>query len=112
MDQIDLFGRPSVVDPPVNGSSVQSRETSRQGARKIAPKVYDLHERMLWQFRLKGALTDAEMAELLDVERTTVNARRSELIRLGLVDLAPKGTRKNPKSGLKNATWGLLETQG
>lgn len=51
--------------------------------------------------------TDQEAADRLGLQRCAVNARRSGLIRLGLVDAQPKGTRKNPTTGITNSTWGL-----
>jgi hypothetical protein len=48
-------------------------------------------------------MTDAEMASYLKLERTTVNARRNELVEAGRVIAA--GKKKNPRSGMTNTVW-------
>lgn len=50
-------------------------------------------------------LTDAEMSQLLGIQRSTVNARRAELMKQGLVEA--KNIRPNLKSQVFNTVWGL-----
>lgn len=59
---------------------------------------------LLQLYRDEGPLTDREAAKRLGVERTTINARRGELVKRGwvvAVDLVETET------GVKNTRWGL-----
>jgi DNA-binding Lrp family transcriptional regulator len=52
-----------------------------------------------------GPMTDAEMASYLKLERTTVNARRNELVEAGRV--VKCGTKINARTRVKNVLWGV-----
>ncbi len=88
------------------------RQTQQLG--RIAGNVTreNLWSRMLHMYDSFGSMTDAEMAFHLTsqsghpIERSTVNARRNELVALRkVVDTGT--TRKNQKSGVANVVWGL-----
>ncbi len=89
-----------------HGLTPQSRHTSYQGAQDAAPRAANQQVRYLAYLRLRGAqgATDREAAEYLGLERTSVNARRSELVKAGLV--VPGGFRRGP-TGIKNVAWKL-----
>jgi hypothetical protein len=98
--------------PPVAGASAIAREAETpQATRRKGLTEAQLHRDNLWSEMLDlygvGAKTDAEMAKMLGVERTTVTARRDELIKAGKVK-ATGVTRLNQKSGVPNMTWGLV----
>lgn len=95
----------SPLSLPFQGSEPLSRHCSYQGARHAAERAGRQALALLALYRLHGPLTDAQAASLLHVERTTVNARRNELKRLGLVRAID--TAKNPDTGVRNTTWGL-----
>lgn len=83
-----------------------ARETRQAGHQKALGSRESLHGRMLAIYAL-GPRTDAEMAFALGVERSTVNARRAELVKLGKVQDRQQA-RTNPQTGMKNSTWGLV----
>jgi len=93
------------VAPAAEPVRAQARRT-----RKLGQIAAGLHRSTLWRKMLaiyaQGARTDAEMALALGIERTTVNARRAELVALGKVEDS-KQTRKNPKSHVENTLWQL-----
>lgn len=101
---------PSQVSPSGIGKVAPSadptaKRCSEAGARKISSSIDALHQRMLGHYRLYRELTDAEMADLLGVERTTVIPRRSELMTAKQVRAV--GIRMNEKTGVPNRTYGL-----
>lgn len=97
--------------------SVSDVQPSCQLRRDFGAKPVDL-EMLRWAlekrwglfvlYRSRGPLADQEAADTLRIQRCAVNARRASLIKLGLVDPEPKGTRKNPRTGVRNASWGLV----
>lgn len=91
---------------PFEGGSDIPAHCSHAGAKAAAERAGRQALALLAAYREHGPLTDAEAAYWLNVERTTINARRAELMRLGLVKV--DGVRKNPKSNISNATWGLV----
>lgn len=93
---------------PFNGESVIARHCSAQGAQQAAETANSQALALLALYHSRGPLTDQEAADTLRIQRCAVNARRASLIKLGLVDPEPKGTRKNPRTGVRNATWGLV----
>ena len=99
---------PAVPDPPIAPSaSPIAKHCSSMGALVVQPGRENLWRRMLAKYRI-APRTDAEMAEWLGVQRSTINARRAELIAMGLVE-DMKRTRKNPVTGVSNTLWGLTE---
>lgn len=100
--------------PPVDireigptGKPTSAAETKRAGLAEAAVQRENLYRRMLAAYQEHGPLTDAEIAYWLNVERTTINARRNELIILGKVQ-DMKQARRNPATGVVNALWGLV----
>jgi hypothetical protein len=88
---------------PFSGSTPQSRHTSRAGAENAAPRA--LNQTLKYMAALKArpnGLTDFEAAEVLGIERTSVNARRRPLVKAGLV--VTGGFRRGP-TGIKNVIW-------
>lgn len=108
MTQPLLFGPPPLVDPalhPVSVPYAKGSETSKAGAQRVQSIAGQQCQTLLEWYRTEGPLTDAEAATLMDVERSTINARRNALIDFGKVE--EKGQRKNLTSGVSNTTWGL-----
>jgi len=91
---------------PFSGSCVQSRHASYQGAVDASARAGRQTRRYLGFLAACGAYgaTDWEAAEALGVERTTINARRNELVRLGRV--VAGGFRPGP-TGVRNTVWTL-----
>jgi CRP-like cAMP-binding protein len=87
-----------------------SRHCSRLGAERAKPRVAAQCQRLLDHYaQYPAGLTDQEMATLLGVERSTVNARRSELVKAGLVSCC--GSRVNDRTQVRNTAWTLTERQ-
>lgn len=91
---------------PFNGTTVISRHCSHQGAVAASERVGRQCVELLGAYATQGPLTDAEASAHLELQRSTINARRAELIRRGLVEA--KGSRKNPATDVTNTTWGLV----
>lgn len=94
----DLFSIPYAIS-----ATPEATECSKAGARKAAESVGRQSLELLALYKQHGPLTDREAADLMRIERTTVNARRSQLRRLGLVTLVDTvlGT-----CGVRNTRWG------
>lgn len=116
--QPDLFSDPLPADLSRVGprgetlyiapsNDLVSRHCSAMGALKAQPNKEAQHQRMLAMYRQHGGLTDAEMEALTGIDRSSVTPRRTELIKLGLVESDPAGTRKNPQSAVSNKLWRL-----
>jgi hypothetical protein len=88
-----------------NGATALSRHTSALGAVDAQDRIGRQCLALLTAYREYGPLTDAEAAVRLQVERSTINARRAELRRRRLVDLVDTVT--NPETGIRNCRWGL-----
>ncbi len=100
---------PGMFDPPIApAQSPLARHCSSMGAADAAHRADRQSLALLALYRQHGALTDAEAADLLGIQRSSINARRNTLIALQLVDGQPKGTRKNATTGISNALWGLV----
>lgn len=98
--QPDLFSTPiaPAADPV-------ARHASAMGALDASERVGRQCLVLLNLYRRLGALTDQEAADALHLDRTTINARRSELIKQGHV--VRIGTRKNARTHITNSTWGV-----
>lgn len=85
---------------------VQARHASREGAESVAGRAETQTARYiaLLQAYPEG-LTDWRAAELLGVERTSVNARRSPLVKTGVV--VANGFHKDDHSDVANTRWQL-----
>lgn len=89
---------------PFSGSVPQSRHASRAGAEDAAPRALNQTVRYLASLKAHPqGLTDAEAAELLNLERTSINARRVPLVKAGLV--YADGFRPGPTGKVKNTIW-------
>lgn len=88
---------------PFQGSVPQSAHASRAGAEDAAPRALSQTVRYLALLKAHGGLTDAEAAKLLDLERTSINARRRPLVKAGLV--IADGFRPGPTGKVKNVIW-------
>ena len=92
-----------------------ARVCRRAGLVKAGERRETLQHRLLRTYAERShgntdasrGLTDAEVKDLMGVERSTVNARRAELMKLGLVEA--KNIRPNLKSHVFNTVWGLTE---
>jgi hypothetical protein len=89
---------------PFQGSCPQSAHASRSGAEAAAPRALSQTVRYLSALRAYGGLTDWEAADVLHLERTSINARRKPLVAAGLV--VAGGFRPGP-TGVKNVVWKL-----
>lgn len=89
---------------PFQGSTPQSAHTSRAGAEDAAPRALSQTVKYLAILKAYGGTTDREAADLMGIERTSVNARRRPLVTAGIV--VPKGFRQGP-TGVKNVVWGI-----
>jgi predicted ArsR family transcriptional regulator len=92
---------------PFSGTSPLAAHTSHQGAEdakeRALPQVV-VYLALLKQVYPDG-LTDAEAAERMGLERTSINGRRKPLEQAGLVE--SHGTRERASSGNPNVVWRL-----
>jgi len=89
--------------PFAHGLTPQSSHTSYLGAKAAEVRAPNQSARyvallLAWP----EGLTDLEAARLLQLERTSICARRSLLVKTGIV--VPNGFRKSP-AGVKNVLW-------
>jgi len=91
---------------PFSGVTPISRHCSAQGARSASEHIGRQCLVLLTAYRTHGALTDSELAEVTGIPRSTINARRAELMRRGLVTAI--GSTRNPVTKVRNTTWGLV----
>src|SRR5678816_3276416 len=89
---------------PFSGSVTLSRHSSYQGAVSASERVGRQCLALISAYKDHGPLTDAQAAQVLGVERTTINARRAELRKRGLVQAID--TIKG-EHGVSNTRWGL-----
>jgi predicted ArsR family transcriptional regulator len=92
---------------PFSGSSLIAAHASHQGAedaKKRAPQQLVVYLKLLWLAYPDG-LTDAEAAEQMQVERSTVNARRGQLVGMDLLETYGRRTRES--SGNPNTVYRL-----
>jgi hypothetical protein len=92
---------------PFNGLTPSSRHASHAGAKDAQQRAGNQTVRYLQALKEHGGLTDAEAAFLLNLERTSVNARRAPLVKAGLV--IADGFRKGPTGKIKNTVWRLAK---
>lgn len=64
-------------------------------------------EKLLAAYETHGPLTDHEMEAETEIDRSSVCARRNELIRLGHVEKDDGRVRLNPTTGVNNTLWRL-----
>jgi hypothetical protein len=89
---------------PFSGSSPQAAHASRAGAQDAAPRALSQTVRYLRLLKdHPDGLTDAEAAKLLNLERSSVNARRKPLEKAGLV--YADGFRPGPTGKVLNCIW-------
>lgn len=89
---------------PYGGETPQSRHASRSGAEDAAARSTSQTIRYLSLLKSRPqGCTDWEAKELLDLERTTINARRAPLVKAGLV--YADGFRPGPTGKVKNTVW-------
>lgn len=96
--------RTDTFDLPFSGSEPLSKHCSWRGALAGEERVGRQCLALLQVYRDRGPLTDLEAAAVLQVERTTINARRAELRRRGWVQ---SHGSKVERYGLRNTRWGL-----
>jgi len=113
-------GRVTVVGGlslPFSGAVAISRHCSYSGALEASERVGRQALALLTAYRVYGPLTDRQAANVLTaqlpehvqasgkrIERTTITARRAELIRRGLVQAVDTVTGT---CGVKNVRWGV-----
>lgn len=86
---------------------VQARHASRKGAESVAGRAETQTARYIALLQAyPDGLTDWRAAELLGVERTSVNARRSPLVKAGVV--VPNGFHRDDHSDVANTRWQLV----
>jgi hypothetical protein len=85
---------------------VQARHASRKGAEDAANRAENQTARLIALYQqYPDGLTDWRAAELLGIERTSVNARRSPLVKAGVV--VANGFVKDEHSDVANTRWQL-----
>jgi Fic family protein len=82
-----------------------AKHCSALGAKSAEERIGRQCLQLLTAYQQRGPLTDSEASKVLGVERSTINARRSELVRRGLVEAV--GSAKNPETGVRNTRWGI-----
>jgi hypothetical protein len=88
---------------PFAGSNPQSRHASRLGAESAEPRALPQTIRLLQMLKdHPWGLTDQESADLLGLQRSTINARRAELVK---ADLVYADGFKDGKFGTRNVVW-------
>ena len=88
---------------PFSGSGPQSSHASRCGAEDAAPRALNQTVRYLSLLKSRPqGCTDAEAADLLGLERSSINARRRPLVTAGLV--YADGFRPG-STGIRNTIW-------
>jgi hypothetical protein len=88
---------------PFNGSTVQSRHASHTGAEDAKGRALTQTIRLLRLLKdHPDGLTDREAADMLMLERSTINARRAELVK---ADLVYAGGFRRGETGIKNVCW-------
>lgn len=89
---------------PIAPSAVPlARHCSSMGARHAQERFARQALALLTLYRQRGPLTDKEAAQALGVERSTINARRNELVKRGLVTAV--GVRRSEDTRINNTTW-------
>jgi hypothetical protein len=92
---------------PFQGETTLARHCSHQGAEHAKHDAGNQCARMRALYLLRGPMTDQEMADALGIQRSTVNARRWDLIKRGHVQAVD--TVKNHKTGVRNTRYGLIQ---
>jgi hypothetical protein len=90
---------------PFSGRSPQARQCSYQGAQDAAGRSVSQLQRYL-RLLADGPRTDRQAAEALDLERSSINARRNFAVNQGWV--TDTGSESGP-CGIANIRWGLTE---
>lgn len=89
---------------PFSGSLPQSAHASRAGAEDATPRALPQTIRYLQLLKSRSyGCTDAEAADALRLERTSINARRRPLVKAGLV--YADGFRMGPTGKIRNTVW-------
>lgn len=98
----------AAVGAPWQGRTPQSAHASLEGARAVQrDQAIDQASRYWRLLRDRGprGATDWEAHEALQIQRSSINARRAQLAHTG-VAIAPAGFRPGP-TGIKNVVWRL-----
>jgi hypothetical protein len=92
---------------PFNGITPISRHTSHQGAEAAKERALPQIVKYLQLLHAKypDGCTDHEAAMILEVERSTINARRGELLHADLVETY--GRRERVSTATVNTVWRL-----
>lgn len=94
--------------PPVQGKATGAAlHCSAMGALKAKGFAAFQREKLLAAYETHGPLTDHEMEAETDIDRSSVCARRNELIKLGQVEKDAGRVRLNPTTGVNNTLWRL-----
>lgn len=94
---------------PVQGKTATSDavKNRRAGHAQAAALAKSQQHWVLSCYQDYGPMTDAEVRDALGWERSTVNARRNELMKAGLVQEV--GSKKNLQTGVQNTLYGLVQ---
>lgn len=104
--------RAKLIGAPWQGSTPQSAQASLDGARAVMRgAAFSQSMRYLRLLHARGdeGSTDLEAADELEIQRSSINARRHELMQHGAVigvELYPDGFRRGP-TGIRNCVWKL-----
>lgn len=91
--------------PFAESPSPIAAQASFAGAQDAAHRSQTQTLRLLELYAKRGPTTDWDAAKMLDIERSTVNARRVPLCRRGIVVAVDKVM--NDATGSENTRWGL-----
>jgi DNA-directed RNA polymerase specialized sigma24 family protein len=104
----DLFGNPEPVEYP-DAPGHRGVETSIEAAESVAPMIGRLQKMTFDAITSRGAfgLTADEAAEVLGMDRWSIQPRVSELRKKGLI--ADSGLRRRNTTGKRAIVWTLPE---
>jgi len=91
--------------PYAESPSPMAGQCSYAGAVDAEARASTQTLRLLELYAKRGPTTDAEAAKLLDIERSSINARRRPLCARGIVIAVDRVT--NQETGIINTRWGL-----
>ena len=93
--------------PFASSASPLAGQASFDGATAASGRAANQTIRLLELYAKWGPLNDRQAARLLEVERSTINARRVPLCQRGIV--VAVDTMKNEDTGVLNTRWGLAK---
>lgn len=98
------------IAPPHQGKATGAAlHCSQMGAKEARVFASQQRERMMAIYAERGPVTDCEMEAIAGIDKSSICARRNELIKFGVVEKDDGRTRKNRKTGISNTLWRIRE---